>query len=605
MALVTLKDISIGFGGNLLLDHINLQMESGERVCLIGRNGEGKSTIIKLIHGNLSPDNGEIIRQKNVRIAMLPQGVPAGLSGSIFDVIMNKSPEGISPTPQPACVRQQHRQAEKIVSQMKLDSDIDFAALSAGMKRRVLLARALSAEPDLLLLDEPTNHLDIDSIKWLEDFLYNLSASLLFVTHDRMFLRKLATRILDLDRGSLTNWPCDYKNYLARKQAALDAEAGQQTRFDKKLAEEEIWIRKGIKARRTRNEGRVRALEKMRETRRARRDRTGNVRMEIQSEQRSGKLVIAAENISYKYLNKDIIQNFTTTIMRGDKIGIMGPNGAGKTTLLNVLLGKLSPYSGTLHHGTHLNISYFDQLRAQLDENKTVHENIGEGNDMIMANDRQVHVITYLKNFLFSPDRARSPVHILSGGEKNRLLLAKLFTKPSNVLVLDEPTNDLDAETLELLEELLLDYQGTLLLVSHDREFLNNVVTGTLVFESNATVNEYVGGYDDWIRQRRDNGVPAATNVTPKSDKKQHAVKKQNKLSYKDKLELETLPGIIEGLESQQDEIHQSMSDPAFYQKDVSEMNKIKNDLSAVENKLESAYERWEAIELLKKSFEK
>jgi len=605
MALITLKDICTGFGGHLLLDHISLQIETGERVCLIGRNGEGKSTILKLIQGDLAPDNGEIIRQKNVRVAMLPQGVPAGLSGSIFDVIMSKTLDGISLAPQSASVRQQHRQAEKIVSQMKLDPNVDFSALSAGMKRRVLLARALSTEPDLLLLDEPTNHLDIDSIKWLEDFLHGISVSLLFVTHDRMFLQKLATRILDLDRGSLTNWACDYKSYLKRKQAALEAEVGQQTRFDKKLAEEEIWIRKGIKARRTRNEGRVRALQKMRETRMARRNKIGNVNMQIQTAQRSGKLVIAAEDVSYKYHNDDIIHNFTSTIIRGDKVGIIGPNGAGKTTLLNILLGKLSPVSGNIHHGTHLEISYFDQLRGQLDERKTVQENIGEGNDMIMVNGRQVHVISYLKDFLFSPDRARSPVHVLSGGEKNRLLLAKLFTRPSNILVLDEPTNDLDAETLELLEELLLDYSGTLLLVSHDRVFLNNVVTSTFVFEGNAIVNEYVGGYDDWVRQCRGGREAGTGKASSKPEQKLRPVKKRNKLSYKDNLELESLPARIEDLEVQQDEIHQAMSNPSFYQKEVDEMNRIKKDLADVEQELEEAYDRWEKLEVLKESFEK
>jgi len=605
MALITLKDICTGFGGHLLLDHISLQIETGERVCLIGRNGEGKSTILKLIQGDLAPDSGEIIRQKNVRVAMLPQGVPAGLSGSIFDVIMSKTLDGISLAPQSASVRQQHRQAEKIVSQMKLDPNVDFSALSAGMKRRVLLARALSTEPDLLLLDEPTNHLDIDSIKWLEDFLHGISVSLLFVTHDRMFLQKLATRILDLDRGSLTNWACDYKSYLKRKQAALEAEVGQQTRFDKKLAEEEIWIRKGIKARRTRNEGRVRALQKMRETRMARRNKIGNVNMQIQTAQRSGKLVIAAEDVSYKYHNDDIIHNFTSTIIRGDKVGIIGPNGAGKTTLLNILLGKLSPVSGNIHHGTHLEISYFDQLRGQLDERKTVQENIGEGNDMIMVNGRQVHVISYLKDFLFSPDRARSPVHVLSGGEKNRLLLAKLFTRPSNILVLDEPTNDLDAETLELLEELLLDYSGTLLLVSHDRVFLNNVVTSTFVFEGNAIVNEYVGGYDDWVRQCRGGREAGTGKASSKPEQKLRPVKKRNKLSYKDNLELESLPARIEDLEVQQDEIHQAMSNPSFYQKEVDEMNRIKKDLADVEQELEEAYDRWEKLEVLKESFEK
>ncbi|HSO66319.1 MAG TPA: ATP-binding cassette domain-containing protein, partial [Desulfatirhabdiaceae bacterium] len=504
MALISLKNICMGFGGNLLLDHVQLQIEAGDRVCLLGRNGTGKSTLLRLINGDMSADEGEIQKQQNVRIAMLSQDVPQDLSGLTQDIVYagfenpNSTAEG---TVEVDWSRRLH--VEKTLSRMNLNPQARFETLSAGLKRRVMLAKGLAQDPDILLLDEPTNHLDIEAISWMEDFLLKDARTLLFVTHDRLFLQRLATRIMELDRGRLTDWSCGYATFLERKQANLDAEAGQQRQFDKNLAREEAWIRQGVKARRTRNEGRVRALEKMREERRSRQERTGSVRLRAQEAKRSGKLVFEANGVSFGYENKSpLIQDFSTVILRGDKLGIMGPNGSGKTTLLKLLLGQISPITGEIRHGVHLETAFFDQLRSQLDEDRTVAENVGNGNDTILFNGKSRHIMGYLQDFLFSPDRARSPVRILSGGERNRLLLAQLFTRPSNVLIMDEPTNDLDAETLELLEELLFDYPGTLLLVSHDRAFLNHVVTSTLVLEGDGIVCEYVGGYDDWVRQK-------------------------------------------------------------------------------------------------------
>ncbi len=608
MALISLRDVSVAFGGPLLLDRVNLQIERGERVCLLGRNGTGKSTLMRLLNGELAPDEGEIARQQGLRVALLPQEVPQGLQGTTFDIIAGgleddrDAAEAMDAADDTAPWRKQ-QQVEKMISRMELDPDARFEALSAGLKRRVMLARGLVRDPDLLLLDEPTNHLDIEAIGRMEEFLLRFEGTLLFVTHDRMLVRKLATRIVELDRGGFIDWSCDYDTFLERRQAALDAEARQWSEFDKKLAREETWIRQGIKARRTRNEGRVRELEKLREARRARRERTGTVRLRAQEGGASGKLVIEAENVSYAYEDgaSPVIRDLSTVIMRGDKVGIIGPNGSGKTTLLRLLLGDLPPRKGKLRHGARLETAYYDQLRAQLDEDRSVLENVGEGNDTITFNGKPRHIIGYLQDFLFSPERSRSPVRVLSGGERNRLLLARLFTKPSNVLVMDEPTNDLDTETLELLEELLLGYPGTLLLVSHDRTFLNNVVTSTLALEGEGRVGEYVGGYDDWLRHR-ESAVPVrarAEKALPKPERQQPRRERPQTLGYKEKRELEAIPQQIEALEMAQEELYRNMADPSFYQRSGSEIAEAKAGLEAIEQQLEEAYRRWEELEAL------
>jgi ATP-binding cassette subfamily F protein uup len=494
------------------------------------------------------------------------------------------------------------QRVEEILTRLQLPEDADFSRLSGGLKRRVLLGKALAGQPDLLLLDEPTNHLDIDSISWLEEFLFSFGGTLLFVTHDRALLQKLATRIVDLDRGRLTSWPGSYQTYLELKQAALDAEAVENAKFDKKLAAEEIWIRQGVKARRTRNEGRVRALNELRRTRSERREVTGTARMQMQDAERTGKLVIEAQGVGYGYNDRPVIRDFSTTIIRGDKVGIIGPNGSGKTTLLKILLGDLKPQKGTLRLGTNLEVAYLDQHRAQLDDEKTVQDNVANGSDHVTINGKQRHVIGYLQDFLFAPARARSPVKVLSGGERNRLLLAKLFTKPSNVLVLDEPTNDLDIETLDLLEELLMDYPGTVLLVSHDRAFINNVVTSTLVLEGNGRVNEYVGGYDDWLRQSQRKIETSAVPVKIE-EKKEKALgphkEKSRRLTFKEQKELETLPKRIEELETEQQQIIAVMADPTFYRESGKKVTETKARLEAVEKELVESYARWESLAAL------
>jgi len=627
MPLITLRNIQLGFGGPLLLDGLNLNIERGERLCLLGRNGAGKSSLMKLIAGELPADDGERVVEKGARIVRLTQEVPAGLSGSVFDVVaagLGKMGELVreyhhiilalatdsSPKLLEQLERVQHeleavngwqteQQVETVISRLGLDADLEFAELSGGLKRRVLLAQALVLAPDLLLLDEPTNHLDIASIEWLEEFMLAYPGTLLFVTHDRMFLRKLATRIIELDRGALTDWPGDYENFLRRKEERLHAEELENARFDKKLAQEEVWIRQGIKARRTRNEGRVRALKSMRDERRQRREQVGKVKMELQGAERSGKLVVEAEHVDYAWDDKPVIRDFSTTILRGDKIGIIGPNGSGKSTLLGLLLDRLKPDSGNIRFGTKIEVAYFDQLRAALDEDKSVRDNVGEGSDKVEVNGRSKHVIGYLQDFLFTPERANTPVRALSGGERNRLLLAKLFTKPCNVLVMDEPTNDLDAETLELLEELLLDYQGTLLLVSHDRAFLNNVVSSTLVFEGNGRVAEYVGGYDDWLRQSKPTGSAnkKAEKPVPTGKGATEPKPAQKKLSYKDQRELELLPKRIEELEAELEAIQAKMADPAFYQDGGDEIAVTTQRMETVELELAGAYERWQELE--------
>ncbi|NOY63285.1 MAG: ATP-binding cassette domain-containing protein, partial [Gammaproteobacteria bacterium] len=573
MSLITLRDVSVSFGGPHLLNKANLQIEPNERVCLIGRNGEGKSTLLKVIMGEVETDEGQIESGDALRITALEQQVPHNIKGSVFDVVAQALGEqgellkayhhllhDLSENADEKLLNQLERiqqqlddtgawqleqRVEKVLSRLDLDPELEFSALSGGLKRRVLLARALLPEPDLLLLDEPTNHLDIDSIRWLEEFLCQFRGALLFITHDRTLLRRLATRIVELDRGIITSWPGDYDNYLRRKSEALEAEAKQNALFDKKLAQEEVWIRQGIKARRTRNEGRVRALKQLRVERQARRQQQGQARLRIQDHKASGKIVIEVDNASFSYGSTPCIRNFSTIIQRGDKIGIIGPNGCGKSTLIRLLLGELEAQQGSIKRGTRLEVAYFDQLRSHLDDEKTVADNVADGADKVIVNGHERHIISYLQDFLFPPQRARSPVSALSGGEKNRLLLAQLFAKPANFLVMDEPTNDLDVDTLELLEELLMEFKGTVLLVSHDRAFLNNIATSTLAFEGNGTFNDYVGGYDDWLRQRP---APAGNNpataakssnkvgksVTKSAEKKveKKVEKKTSKLSY-------------------------------------------------------------------------
>ena len=598
MALIQLSELSIGFRGPLLLDHVSCQIEAGGRIGLLGRNGSGKTTLMRIISGAIQPDSGQCIVAPRMKVSLLPQDVPDHLCGSSADVVKL----GLPPDERDeAHAWQADRQVERLLSQMELDPTAEVETLSSGMKRRVLLAQTLVAEPEMLLLDEPTNHLDIDAIAWLEDFLLRWPATLMFVTHDRAFLRNLATRILEIDRGRLFDWSCDYDTFLARKEAALVAEEKQNAQFDKKLAQEEAWIRQGIKARRTRNEGRVRALKKMREQRSERRDKVGTARLQIQEGNRSGMLVAEVSDISFAYANEDverpIVGDFSASVMRGDKIGIIGPNGAGKTTLLKLLLGQLPPQTGKVRLGTNLKLAYFDQLRAQLDDQATVQDNIGEGSDTIEINGQRKHVIGYLQDFLFTPERARTQVRFLSGGERNRVLLAKLFAKPANVIVLDEPTNDLDTETLELLEERLVEFAGTILMVSHDRAFLNNVVTSTIVFEPTG-VREYVGGYDDWLRQRAAPVANAqASEPVKKSAVKEKSTPERRRLGYKDKRELEQLPAKIEQLEADAAELHEIMADGDFYKQPSEEIATRQAELKEIERQLAEAYARWEELE--------
>ena len=598
MALISLQDVSIGFGGPRLLEEINLQIENGEWVGLLGRNGMGKSTLLKLLSGEILPHEGTIARQQNLRIAYLPQEVPQGLSGLVQEIVQGGLEETSGALDDEHLWQRQH-QVEKILSRMELEPEARFELLSAGLKRRVYLARGLVRNPDLLLLDEPTNHLDINSIDWLEDFLKRWGGTLLFVTHDRVFLQRLATRIVELDRGKLFDWDCDYSTFVKRKEEMLSAEQSQNAIFDKKLAQEEQWIRKGIEARRTRNEGRVRALKRLREMRRERRELSGQVRMQISAENRSGRLVIEAENVSYSYGERTIISNFSTTIQRGDKIGIVGPNGSGKTTLLRILMGELPPSQGEVRHGTNVEMAYFDQLRAQLDESKSVLENVGQGRDTITINGRARNLMGYLEDFLFTRDRVRAPISALSGGERNRLLLARLFTQPANLLILDEPTNDLDIETLEVLENLLLDYEGTLLLVSHDRAFLNNIVTSTLTLDGRGTVNEYIGGYDDWHKQTEQNAAPkspkpvAASATASKNEPRASS----RKLSYNEQRELADLPARIEMLETEQHQITLKLEDPAFYQQGGEIITQAVDRMQELHEEISRAYHRWTELE--------
>ncbi|MCU0857181.1 MAG: ATP-binding cassette domain-containing protein [Pontiellaceae bacterium] len=597
MALLSLQNIRIAFGGPKLLDGVTLQIEPGERICLLGRNGEGKSTLLKIVSGELEADGGEIVRSREVRIARLAQEVPREMCGTVFDVVSRDwNHEHAMEHP-----------VEKAISLLGLDPEQAFCALSGGMRRRALLAKALVNEPDLLILDEPTNHLDIESIQWLENFLLRRRGTVLFVTHDRVFLKKLATRIVELDRGQLTSWACDYETYLARRQALLDAEEGQRAEFDRKLAQEEVWIRKGIKARRTRNEGRVRELEKMRIERSLRRERVGTVKLQLNEAERSGLKVITAKDVFAGYGGADIIKNFSVEILRGDRIGIIGPNGCGKSTLLNTLLGRIVPRQGEIRHGTRLEVAYFDQQRITLDETKSVKFNLCADNEYVQTCGGRQHVIGYLRNFLFSPADAAQPVGSLSGGERNRLMLAKLFAQTSNVLVLDEPTNDLDVETLDLLEELLAEYQGTILLVSHDRAFLNNVVTGTLVFEGKGTISEYVGGYDDWLVQRSgDRGQESGVRAQESEDLRPLTFgpsdlrllpSGKRKLSNREREDLRNLPKKIEQLEAELETLNQKLNDPGFYRRPSDEIKTVTERAEAVPRELDAAFARWAELD--------
>ncbi len=593
MALISLQNVSLAFGGPKLLDNVSLQVEAGDRICLLGRNGSGKSTLLRLLNNTFPPDGGNLTRQQGLQVALVDQEVPSALTGTVANIVARSLSGGLSSQ----LDWQDQQKINQIISHLSLDAEAEVSTLSGGLKRRVLLASSLAGSPDLLLLDEPTNHLDIASIQWLEDFLLKLNIPLIFVSHDRMFARRMATRIIELDRGHLYDFRCDYESFLQRREELLNTEQKEWDRFDQKLAEEEIWIRKGIKARRTRNMGRVRSLISMREERMQRRERIGQVRLQVDHGARSGQVVIEAENIDFSYPQQQspVIENFSARIMRGDRIGVIGPNGVGKSTLLKILLGQLKPNNGFLKHGTNLSIAYFDQLREQLEEEKTVQENISGDQEQIIIGDRSRHVIGYLQDFLFTPDRARSPVKILSGGERNRLLLARLFTSPANLLVFDEPTNDLDIETLDLLEELLLDYQGTVLLVSHDRAFLNNVVTSCLVFEENGQIRESIGGYDDWLSQKQ----PTREENQSKLEKREKPKRQRTRrLSYKEKQELEELPKKIEVLETEQAELHETMADPNFYQRgDGIAISGAKERLEQIETKLVNVYQRWEELE--------
>jgi len=618
MSLVNAKNIYHSYGDQPLLDHANLTIEVGERICLVGRNGTGKSTLLKMLIREIKPDEGDIIFSRDIRIAELKQEVPENMQGSVYDciaaglgslasVITDWHHSLIDASSDPsALVRMQKLQdtieandawnlenrVSTTISKLGLPADTDFNQLSGGMKRRVLLGQALVADPDLLLLDEPTNHLDIESIIWLEEFLRQFRGSLLFITHDRSFLQALATRIIDLDRGQLSSWPGDYQNYLKMKQAQLDTESTHNALFDKKLAQEEVWIRQGIKARRTRNEGRVRALKKLREERSQRRDVQGRVNLSTQKSELSGKIVIEAENLGFEWPDKPIVSAFNCKILRGEKIGIIGPNGCGKSTLIQLLLGDLAPQQGQVKLGTKLEIAYFDQHREAIDANKSVRENIADKNDQVTVNGQPKHVISYLKNFLFTEKKINMPARALSGGERNRLLLAKLFTRSFNLLIMDEPTNDLDMDTLELLEELLVEFKGTLLLVSHDRTFIDNIVTSTLVFDAPGEVNEYVGGYDDWLRQAPSISEPEKISTA--------ARKQENpkpRINQQEQKELKTLPRKIEKLENEIAELQLCVADPNFFQQNSQLISKTQKQLAENEQSLQKLFERWELLE--------
>ncbi len=622
MAFISLRNISISFGEPPILDDISLDIHKGQRVCVLGRNGSGKSTLMRIIAGERKPDSGDIGIAPGLKISYLQQEVPDTIAGTAFETVASGAgPMGetlaayyrllAAQSGHEALDRLQREITDRegwkaetvirrVLEQVGVHPDADFSSLSGGMRRRVLLARALAREPDALLLDEPTNHLDLGSIVWLEDFIISSKLTVLFVTHDRRLLRKLATRIVEIDRGKIVDWSCDYPTFLERKQAVLDNEEKEWARFDKKLAQEEAWIRRGVKARRTRCEGRVRALLKMREERKKRRERTGQVSMAINAGRRSGDRVLEARNVSFAYGPKRVIDNFSFGLTRGDRVGIIGPNGSGKTTLLNLLLGKLPPLRGSIELGAQVLPLYFDQLREGVDPEKTVWENlVPEGGDTVFINGKPRHVVSYLQDFLFTSERARTRVRLLSGGERHRLLLARLFISPSNLLVFDEPTNDLDTETLELLEEVLLEYKGTLIVVSHDREFLNNVVTSALIFGKDGTVNEFVGGYDDWERQLANTPGPS---VPPAAEKEKVPARKSaetvRKMTFREKKELQDLPSLIEKLEAERQQIHLQMADLSLCRK-PGFVARAKSRLAEIETALAKTYARWEELDAL------
>lgn len=621
MTLLALQSISFSIG-QPLLENVDLSIEAGERICVVGRNGAGKSTLLRIIGGELVPDDGRIQRSPGLRVARLEQEVPGELEGTVFSVVA----AGLGELG--ACLTQYHslaasmdgeqdekrfadlhsridaadawdleRNVDAVLSRLQLDGTASFASMSGGLKRRVLLARALVIQPDILLLDEPTNHLDIAAIAWLEELVRDFAGAVVFITHDRSFLRALATRIVEIDRGQVTSWPGDYDNYLRRREERLHAEELADAQFDKRLAQEEVWIRQGIKARRTRNEGRVRALQAMRRERAQRRSTAGNANMRLVEGERSGRLVIRARDVRYSWGENCVVDGFSTTIMRGDRIGIIGPNGSGKTTLIKLLLGQLEPDSGEVQTGTALQVAWFDQHRSALRDDLSIIDNVADGREFIELDGTRKHIIGYLQDFLFSPERARAPIERLSGGERNRLMLAKLFAQPSNLLVMDEPTNDLDIETLELLEDLLADYAGTLLLVSHDRAFLDAVVTSSIVFEGNGKIAEYVGGYSDWLRQRPTEPGPATQQSAAPRRQERTQPHSSRKLGYRETRELAALPAEIEALEAQVADKLQRMAEPEFYTADSTHIVAANEELAALQRTLQTTYKRWETLE--------
>ena len=630
MAQITLTDVTVGFGGLPLLEGAHLRVEDGERLCVVGRNGTGKTTLLRLLHGALPCDEGSIWRRPGLRTALLPQDVPGNLGGRVSGVVSSGLPdEGIllaryqelaatiAHNADPMLLKEldaiqaeldatdawsAHERVERLLSELGVAPSARFEELSGGQKRRVLLARALAGTPDLLLLDEPTNHLDVHSITWLEEFCTRFDGALVMVSHDRMLMRRVATRMIDIDRGGLTSYSYGFDEYLDRKAAALDVEEKQREEFDRKLAREEVWVRQGLKARRTRNMGRVRALQELRAQRAARRAQQGGVTLRLDDRRRSGNMVARAKDIAFAWDgDRPLFSGFSTRILRKDRIGVLGPNGAGKTTLLRVLIGELDPSAGTVRLGTGLQTIYFDQLREELDLEKRVVDAVADGREVVIVDGRPKHVLAYLGDFLFSPERARTPVSALSGGERNRLLLARLFAQPANVLVLDEPTNDLDVETLEILEELLHRFKGTVLLVSHDREFLNNVVTSTLVFEGSDKVVEYAGGYDDWLAQRSP-PVAAAAAPQAKDRKTRRKAPAPRKLTFKERGELEKLEEEIPALEEEKESFFNALADPTFYQTHGDRVAKTRGRIAAIEERLETAYARWQELEEIKES---
>jgi ABC transport system ATP-binding/permease protein len=632
MPLLTVDHVSIAFGHLPLLDDACLQIEAGERVAVIGRNGTGKSTLLQIVNGEVPPDSGSVWRHAGLRTARLDQDASLSDPRSVFDVVAEglgdlsdlvaayhhaavQVADDSSPQRLEQLGRLHHEleerdgwrleeRVEQVLSHLGLPPDVAVDTLSGGWRRRVLLARALVAQPDLLLLDEPTNHLDIDAIAWLEGYLADFTGAVLFVTHDRACLQRLASRIVELDRGHLTSWPGEYATFLRRKEEALANEAIQQEKFDKKLAEEEAWLRQGIRARRTRNEGRVRALLGMREERAARRAQVGTVRLQVEHADRSGKVVFEAEDVGKSFGDKVVVRQFSARIMRGDRVGVIGPNGAGKTTLLRLLLGQLAPDQGEVRLGANVQVAYYDQQREQLDPERTVFDTIADGSEMVTVAGRARHVNGYLHDFLFPPERARSPVKALSGGERNRLLLARLFTRPANVLVLDEPTNDLDLETLELLEAQLVEWPGTLILVSHDRVFLDNVVTSTLVFEGEGRVTEYVGGYEDWVRARRAAAAlaPTVAQAAPSrgnqpAEASATVGQGRKRLTYMDQREFDQLPARIEALEAEQQRLHGVVAAPEFYREPADAIRSTLSRLDELQVELLAAYARWDDLD--------